>query len=554
DMVHVYQMAEEGIIEYDYDSVGNRTEKKRTLDSGTEEIKYYYDSGYGKGNGRRLLYETAIGVDGVERNLYGYSYDENGNLVEKSNRFTVKATGDVELITSGVGVEYWEYDYDVQNQLVKVEKNRDVIAEYGYDVDGMRVLSKINDKRTRYMYNFAGNIVYEEEDGDAKSYIYGHGKIIAEVKGTAGSIGEVYYYHHDNLGSTRLITDSSGQVVMDQDYLPFGDDLNRPSVLKNESIYETGYKYTGQHQEVEIGLYYYGARFYDQRVGRFVSEDSYLGEINKPQTHLLYVYVMNNALRYIDPSGHASVDKSKSNNDLMYITVDHGDTLSQISLDYCGSVEWINLIATFNKITNVDKIYAGNQIKVPNMTLYIRNTHINNTMLDQKSSNLEKMFNYIVSEVRKPIDDLFTDEKLLNDAELDQQYQEFNPENNMFAEGFYLDQESILNDKGFGKEIEVGLLRLGKYSKNKRFMSYLALFSAESGTSNLGGLVSSGFNVNAVKMHFEVFSSVPFIKYDIKFSADVYAFGGGVARGIDRWGYGNGFWGYEFDYNLIPKE
>ena len=304
DMVHVYQMSEEGIIEYDYDSVGNRTEKKRILDSGVDEIKYYYDSGYGKGNGRRLLCETAIGLDGVESNLYGYRYDENGNLVEKSNRFTVKATGDVELITSGVGVEYWKYEYDVQNRMVRVEKNRDVIVEYGYDVDGMRVLSKINDKRTKYIYNFVGNVVYEEGDEEASSYIYGHGKIIAEVKGTVGSSGEVYYYHHDNLGSTRLITDSSGQVVMDQDYLPFGDDLNRPSVLENESSYETGYKYTGQHQEIEIGLYYYGARFYDQRVGRFVSEDSYLGELENPTTQHPYLYVSNSPMKYVDPTGH----------------------------------------------------------------------------------------------------------------------------------------------------------------------------------------------------------------------------------------------------------
>ncbi len=297
DMVHVYQMSEEGTIEYDYDSVGNRAEKKRILDSGTDEIKYHYDSGYDRGNGRRLLYETVIGVDGVERNLYGYCYDANGNLIEKSNRFTVKADGDVELVRSGVGVEYWKYQYDVQNRLVGVEKNGEVIAEYGYDVDGMRILSEVGDKSTRYVYNCLGNVVYEEENGESKSYIYGLGKIIAEVKGTVGSSGEIYYYHHDNLGSTRLITDSVGQVVMDQDYLPFGDDLNRAGVLESESSYETGYKYTGQHQEVEIGLYYYGARFYDQRVGRFVWRKGIRG-IGSPPVSFIFA---QNPMKYIDP-------------------------------------------------------------------------------------------------------------------------------------------------------------------------------------------------------------------------------------------------------------
>ncbi|MCK4261179.1 MAG: DUF4225 domain-containing protein, partial [Halanaerobiales bacterium] len=370
DMVHVYQMSEEGILEYDYDSVGNRTEKKRFLDSGTDEIKYYYDSGNGKGNGRRLLYETAIGVDGVERNLYGYRYDENGNLVEKSNRFMVKATGDVELIISAVGVEYWKYAYDVQNRLVKIEKNREVIAEYGYDVDGMRVLSKINDKRTRYIYNFVGNVVYEEDDEKARSYIYGHGKIIAEVKGTVGSSGEVYYYHHDNLGSTRLITDSDGQVMMDQDYLPFGDDLNRPGMLESVSSYETGYKYTGQHQEVEIGLYYYGARFYDQRVGRFVSEDSYLGRLDNSLSQHLYIYVLQNPMKYVDPTGnYATVDidgptKDLGNGITSHLSDDDIKMLNKEFEEIYGFFERRSMIKEFKKLKVSNKTHIENEVKI----------------------------------------------------------------------------------------------------------------------------------------------------------------------------------------------
>src|SRR5690554_6918678 len=85
--------------------------------------------------------------------------------------------------------------------------------------------------------------------------------------------------------------------------MPFGEDL--PVVGQTEVLDEEagGYKYTGQKEVVSIGLYYYGARYYDPEIARFITEDSYSGEIGNPQSQNLYVYVMNNPLRYVDPSG-----------------------------------------------------------------------------------------------------------------------------------------------------------------------------------------------------------------------------------------------------------
>ena len=130
------------------------------------------------------------------------------------------------------------------------------------------------------------------------------GKTFAKVDGIIGVSTEITYFHYDNLGSTKLMTDQDGKIVMEQDYLPFGGDL--PKVGQVEVYNEIGmeYKYTGQNEVVSIGLYYYGARYYDPAIGRFITEDTYPGEMNNPQSQHLYVYVMNNPLRYIDPTGH----------------------------------------------------------------------------------------------------------------------------------------------------------------------------------------------------------------------------------------------------------
>ncbi len=261
---------------------------------------------------------------------YGYIYDEAGNLIEKGNRYNIEGDTVTFLKTEGSSVEYWEYEYNLQNRLSRVRKNGEVIAEFLYDVDGMRVkaeekLEEIQESRTTYfIYSYSGSVLMEESASNSSddssetkytSYIYAFAKTFAKVDGILDPVHitaeKIAYFHHDNLGSTRLMTDSTGNVVMDQDYMPFGGDL--PEVGQTEVLDEEaeGYKYTGQKEVASIGLYYYGARYYDPKIGRFITEDSWPGEMVNPQSQNLYVYVMNNPLRYVDPTGNVPKDSKE---------------------------------------------------------------------------------------------------------------------------------------------------------------------------------------------------------------------------------------------------
>ncbi len=81
--------------------------------------------------------------------------------------------------------------------------------------------------------------------------------------------------------------------------------------LETQNDADESYKYTGQKEVVSIGLYYYGARYYDPSIGRFITEDSWPGEMVNPQSQNLYVYVMNNPLRYVDPTGNVPKDSKE---------------------------------------------------------------------------------------------------------------------------------------------------------------------------------------------------------------------------------------------------
>ncbi len=70
----------------------------------------------------------------------------------------------------------------------------------------------------------------------------------------------------------------------------------------------TDYRYTGQRDEFEIGLYYYVARYYDPVVGRFISADTLIPQPGSSQAYDRYAYVNNNPINFNDPSGHAQID------------------------------------------------------------------------------------------------------------------------------------------------------------------------------------------------------------------------------------------------------
>lgn len=109
----------------------------------------------------------------------------------------------------------------------------------------------------------------------------------------------VYYLHADHLGSTSLTTNSSGGVVARQLYHPFGTVR-----WASESPLPTDFAFTGQRFSLDIGLYQMGARWYSSHVGRFISPDPTVPGVSNPQAYNRYSWVLNNPLKFTDPSGH----------------------------------------------------------------------------------------------------------------------------------------------------------------------------------------------------------------------------------------------------------
>jgi RHS repeat-associated protein len=99
--------------------------------------------------------------------------------------------------------------------------------------------------------------------------------------------------------STVGATDASGNPCYEATYTPYGQE----TALLNTC--PQNYKVTGYERDAETGLDYAFARYYNQRIGRFMSLDPMAGDIHDPQTLNRYAYVRNNPGNLTDPSGLA---------------------------------------------------------------------------------------------------------------------------------------------------------------------------------------------------------------------------------------------------------
>jgi RHS repeat-associated protein len=236
---------------YSYDKAGNRTSK--------DSVIYTINSV----NEVTALSDTTF-----------FTYDDNGNRTQKTK-----------------GLDTWVYTYDYANRLTKIEKNATTEGEYVYDGDGKRI-QVTEDSTTTYMYSQL-NILYEENSTGSACYIYGPTGRLGK-RTTIQEETHIYYYHTDHGGSTRLITDENKTIVTAVIYHPFGEPY-----IKEGSEH---YLFCGKEMDA-TGLYYYGARYYDSDLGRFITRDPLKGTIVNPQTLNQYTYCRNNPLKYTDPWG-----------------------------------------------------------------------------------------------------------------------------------------------------------------------------------------------------------------------------------------------------------
>ncbi|HLP44685.1 MAG TPA: RHS repeat-associated core domain-containing protein, partial [Candidatus Kapabacteria bacterium] len=158
----------------------------------------------------------------------------------------------------------------------------------------------VNYVDTYYIYSFDGKLLseYDQSGTCVRDYIYAGNRLIAEYR---PQTNKYYYYMSDQINSTRIVTDDSGNVVYSEAYGPYGD------VQKTWSkTYDPKQKFSGKEREGYSELDYFGARYFDNNSYRFISPDPIRTKekaMSNPQYWNLYAYCGNNPISFIDPLG-----------------------------------------------------------------------------------------------------------------------------------------------------------------------------------------------------------------------------------------------------------
>ena len=269
---------------YEYDRVGN-VKVKRDLNVSNFTEEYSYD------DLNRLI--------GSGSPAYGYSlyrYDEINNILEKDLRSYQYSSLQPHAVTDD---GRYTYTYDANGNMIGRSDGRVITWDYenriksisdngifAYDQSGRRIKKSENGITTYYFFT-----TYEEEyQGGTKTksvkFYFAGDQRVAEYS----SIEGLRYYHQDHLGSSVALTDITGTLVFRANYAPYGSDAY------TQGSTSIKYKFTGQEKDGS-GLYYYGARYYDPELGRFISPDVNLDGLNR------YTYCHNNPVIYNDPTG-----------------------------------------------------------------------------------------------------------------------------------------------------------------------------------------------------------------------------------------------------------
>jgi RHS repeat-associated protein len=319
-------------------------------DRGLLQLDYNYGA-VGQNNG--ALVEQKISYGGLPGQIVqSYTYDDlnrlkssaekfNGGTQSWRQTFSYDIYGNRRFDAANTTTFDQTLNWKITNPQINSSDNRlkrdqdgDNLTDYDYDkagnlalsADGKRFIynadnrqtsffSPYNNSRTpdaTYQYDGEGKRVRKVVSGSNETiFVYNaSGQMVAEYSNVLPEKPRLSYLTFDHLGSPRIATDERGRVISRHDYMAFGEEImagtaNRLSSHGYGQADDIRKQYTGYERDVESGLDYAQARYYNPAHGRFTSVDPLTASasIRNPQTFNRYSYALNSPYKFTDPLG-----------------------------------------------------------------------------------------------------------------------------------------------------------------------------------------------------------------------------------------------------------
>ncbi len=300
---------------YDYNDRNEIIESARYLGANISEISNPVQSEYRSYNydpigNRKQSAEGTAAQTYAANMLNQYSQITTNNGQQMTDSLTYDPDGNLTSMASSDGTT--NFTYNAENRLIAVSPqilvDGDKRIEFTYDYMGRRVQKKIYSWQTDHwalitdnLYIYDGwNLICEiiSENGQpAKNKYYVWGLDLSQsLQGTGGvggllasvepASGSTYYYLYDVNGNVgQLVAGADGSIAAQYEYDPYGNAIVAVESVANDNPFRFSTKYW----DGEVGLYYYGYRYYLPELGRWVNRDP-IGERGGVN---LYTFVSN---------------------------------------------------------------------------------------------------------------------------------------------------------------------------------------------------------------------------------------------------------------------
>jgi RHS repeat-associated protein len=276
-----------GNKEYIYDTMNRLTTVNNKNKAGDTLLEYTGYSYNGAG------YRAGVDNNGTTQDSYGY-YTDSDRLQTVSGKALMYDDGGNER-SDGTN-NYFHDDMNMLTQVMIGGTNGSIM--YSYDLENRLKTRRNTNGNILDIYFYDGRDIVMEKDsaGNINSlYVRGPGGEMLKEKrrytNTSGSFTTKYYYYPDRIGSVYMVCDDHGMLLEKENADAFGN---------SKTVGISKYGLTSNIFDTDTGLYYFHARWYDGKIGRFLEMDPVLSETGLIN---MYEYCANNPASLTDRDG-----------------------------------------------------------------------------------------------------------------------------------------------------------------------------------------------------------------------------------------------------------
>jgi RHS repeat-associated protein len=287
--------------EFVYDKMGNMLTQTNTPSPNlpmTLTVSEYNDL-------NQLTAKAERAIDGTILSRFKYEHDKRGNLIKEID--TINGTEQ-------------SYTFDARNRIVSGTNHSGETSTYEYNA--LNILTRHND--TAFVVDYSSaipkNLMEYSNDNIITRHVYGNN--LSRVSTTLTNAVnltqiETFYIQSDHLGTGRFTTDATGARVGHTTLDAWGNIIEKNLPTFNGKHVDILNTFTNYQHDPVLNLYISPSRFYDPSNARFISPDAKWTAYNRienlhaiQQAGNLYAYVLNNPLKYTDPTGLSFVHES----------------------------------------------------------------------------------------------------------------------------------------------------------------------------------------------------------------------------------------------------